>query len=207
MSWLLLPCESWSQLNGCDKIILLRRIQNHDIFLICTHMAHNTHFWVSCKMCLMGDIEERIYFSPWDSTHLFMCFIRFLPFVLIESLHFHYKEISTFLIFFQPTIENNFSKIFWKTLIFKKSAFARWGTPKAFQRCTNGAQKLPKAPLVEPKGVPRLPQGASRCVFRLSPLSSPDPTSAMRQNPDRRFVLEKPIRNANPPEGLPTLAT
>ena len=57
----------------------------HIIILICAHLAQNSYFPVSCKMCLMGDIQAGIYFSKSNDVHLLRRGIRILSYALFET--------------------------------------------------------------------------------------------------------------------------
>ena len=59
-------------------------------------MAHFSYFSTSSKMCLIGDIKVRAYFSSSDSAQLSMCIFRIFVCALYEPLDRHYKKIFTF---------------------------------------------------------------------------------------------------------------
>ena len=59
-------------------------------------MARNPYFPVGRKMCLMGDIKERVYYSSLDNVHVSICTIRILVYAFYEPLDCHYKRILAF---------------------------------------------------------------------------------------------------------------
>ena len=48
------------------------------------------------KMCLMGDIKARVYYSSWDNLQVSICTIRILVYYLYESLDCHYEKSLVF---------------------------------------------------------------------------------------------------------------
>ena len=67
----------------------LQESKNHNIILICAHMAQNPYFPAPCKMCLMGDIQVGMYFSKSIDVHLLQRGIRILSDALFETLNLH----------------------------------------------------------------------------------------------------------------------
>ena len=55
-----------------------RKSDFYNIFSICTHMAWISYFSGTCKMCLMGDIKVRVYYSLSGNVHLSDCGIGIL---------------------------------------------------------------------------------------------------------------------------------
>ena len=85
----------WNQ--GVTDLHCFKDSKYNNIFLICAHMARNPYFPVGCKMCLMGDIKVRVYYSSWDNVQVSICTIRILVYVLYETLDLHYKKSMPFL--------------------------------------------------------------------------------------------------------------
>ena len=78
------------------KLNCFKESKYHDIFLIWAHMARNPYFPAGRKMCLMGDIKVRAYYSSWDNAHVSISINRILTHVSYETLDSHYKRILPF---------------------------------------------------------------------------------------------------------------
>ena len=89
---------------ACCTIMSVRNLHDfkdlkyHIIILICAHMAQNSYFPVSCKMCLMGDIQAGIYFSKFNDLHLLRRGIRILSYALFETPLLYRLKILPFLL-------------------------------------------------------------------------------------------------------------
>ena len=76
-----------------SDLYCFKEIEYQNIILICAHMAQFSYFSTSSKMCLMGDIKVRVYFSSSDSAQLSMCIFRIL---VNESGYFKSRSSADF---------------------------------------------------------------------------------------------------------------
>ena len=72
--WKCCTCFPWSVAHynswGLPHRHGFKESKNHNIILICAHMAWISYFSGACKMCLVGDIKVRVYYSLSGNVHL-----------------------------------------------------------------------------------------------------------------------------------------
>ena len=74
-----------------------RKSESHNIFLIWAHMAWISYFLGTCKMCLMGDIKVRIYYSLSGNAHLSYA-SEFLYIFYMKRWIFTIKKVSPYVL-------------------------------------------------------------------------------------------------------------
>ena len=93
--WLLPQDSLLSPCWVCEPISLTSKIWISQYFFMRTY-GMNFIFLRICKMCLMGDIKVRVYYSISGNAHLSDCGIGILVYVFYETLDFHYDKSFTF---------------------------------------------------------------------------------------------------------------